>query len=98
MTTEKASKCGFVLPVCVLQTGVRERCLDTTSAAVERLKSVSENDEFCYVIEEVTDLVRQINSEEDSDEVQELLDSQNQELTMNELIERPQRDVQELKP
>ncbi|GFU83485.1 hypothetical protein TNCV_2142431 [Trichonephila clavipes] len=39
------------------------------------------------VIEEVVDLSRQINLEVDSDDVQELLNSHNQELTMDELIE-----------
>ncbi|GFX33540.1 tigger transposable element-derived protein 1 [Trichonephila clavipes] len=46
-----------------------------------------ELDEISILIEEVVDLARQINSEMDSDDVQELLDSHDQELTMDELIE-----------
>ncbi|GFS76216.1 transposable element Tcb2 transposase [Trichonephila clavipes] len=43
--------------------------------------------EIGNVIEEVVDLARQINLEVDSDEVQELPDSHNQELTIDALIE-----------
>lgn len=39
------------------------------------------------MIQEVVDFARQINLEEDSDDVQELLDSHNQELTIDELLE-----------
>ncbi|XP_023218164.1 uncharacterized protein LOC111620476 [Centruroides sculpturatus] len=50
-------------------------------------KQCQEPDEIGDVIEEVVDLARQINLEVDSDDVQELLDSHNQELTIDELIE-----------
>ncbi|GFX71038.1 hypothetical protein TNCV_3648031 [Trichonephila clavipes] len=43
--------------------------------------SLSEPDEISNLIEEVVDLAGQINLELDSDDVQELLDSNNQELT-----------------
>ncbi|GFS92484.1 hypothetical protein TNCV_1159721 [Trichonephila clavipes] len=39
------------------------------------------------LITEVFDIARQMDSEVDSDDVQELMDSHNQELTMDELIE-----------
>ncbi|GFS78519.1 hypothetical protein TNCV_3147691 [Trichonephila clavipes] len=42
---------------------------------------------FGNLILEVVDLARQINSEVDNDEVPELLDSDNQELTVDELTE-----------
>ncbi|GFV99497.1 hypothetical protein TNCV_5078611 [Trichonephila clavipes] len=45
-------------------------------------ESVPEPDEIGNLIEEVVYLVRLINLEVDSDDVQELLDSRNQELTM----------------
>ncbi|GFX50725.1 hypothetical protein TNCV_2723111 [Trichonephila clavipes] len=50
-------------------------------------ESLSEPTEIGFVIEDVVDLARQINSEMDSDDVQELLDSYNQGLTVDELIE-----------
>ncbi|GFT87221.1 hypothetical protein TNCV_3543851 [Trichonephila clavipes] len=49
-------------------------------------ESVPEPDEIGNLIEEVTNLARQINLEEDSDAVQELMDSHSQEQTMD-LIE-----------
>ncbi|GFX85281.1 hypothetical protein TNCV_2675561 [Trichonephila clavipes] len=48
------------------------------------------------VIEEVVDLARQISLEVDSDEVQELLDSHNQKLTIDELIEMQEQYLEEL--
>ncbi|GFT92780.1 uncharacterized protein TNCV_739671 [Trichonephila clavipes] len=51
------------------------------------------------VIEEVVDLARQINLEVDSDDIQELLDSHNQKLTVDELIEmhkEEQKDTEKL--
>ncbi|GFX71642.1 hypothetical protein TNCV_2696301 [Trichonephila clavipes] len=45
---------------------------------------------------EVVDLSSQINLEVDSYDVQELLDSNNQELTMDELIEIYEQDIEEL--
>ncbi|GFX69077.1 hypothetical protein TNCV_4945771 [Trichonephila clavipes] len=55
-------------------------------------------DEIGNLNEEVVDITRQINSEVESDDVQELLDSRNQELTMNELIEmhEQEQDIEEL--
>ncbi|GFU41490.1 hypothetical protein TNCV_3720831 [Trichonephila clavipes] len=50
------------------------------------VKSESEPHETGNVIE-VVDLARQINSEVYIDDVQELLDSNNQELTIDELVE-----------
>ncbi|GFW24435.1 hypothetical protein TNCV_606761 [Trichonephila clavipes] len=46
-------------------------------------------------IEEIVDLARQINLEVDNEDIQELLDSHNQELTMNELIEMHEQDIEE---
>ncbi|GFW70838.1 integrase catalytic domain-containing protein [Trichonephila clavipes] len=59
---------------------------------------VPETDEIGNVIEEVVtrDLARQINLEVDSDNVQELLDSRNQELTIDELPEKHEQDREEL--
>ncbi|GFY33542.1 hypothetical protein TNCV_4538761 [Trichonephila clavipes] len=61
------------------------------------LESVPEPDEIGNLIEEVFDLDRQINSELDSDDVQELLDSHNQEMTMDELIvmHEQEQDIEE---
>ncbi|GFX59526.1 hypothetical protein TNCV_2034541 [Trichonephila clavipes] len=47
-------------------------------------------------IEEVDDLDRQINSEMDSDDVQELQNSHNQELTMDELIEMHEQESESI--
>ncbi|GFV29757.1 hypothetical protein TNCV_1925821 [Trichonephila clavipes] len=43
---------------------------------------------------------QQINIEVDSDDVQELMDSHNQEVTMDELVEmhEPEQDINELEP
>ncbi|GFT41134.1 hypothetical protein TNCV_5034211 [Trichonephila clavipes] len=59
-------------------------------------KSVSEPDEIGIVIE-VADLARQINLEVDSDDVQEFLDSNNQELATDELTKKheQEQDVEE---
>ncbi|GFU24342.1 hypothetical protein TNCV_942361 [Trichonephila clavipes] len=48
------------------------------------------------VIEEVVDLAKQINSEVDIDDVQDLMDFHNQKLTMDELIEMHERNLEEL--
>ncbi|GFT04990.1 transposon Ty3-I Gag-Pol polyprotein [Trichonephila clavipes] len=58
--------------------------------------SLRESDEIDNLIKEVVDLVRQINLEVDSDEVQELLDSPNKELTIDEFVEKHEQDVKEL--
>ncbi|GFW49430.1 hypothetical protein TNCV_3059371 [Trichonephila clavipes] len=49
-------------------------------------------------MEKVVDLAKQINLEVNSDDVQELLDSHNLELTIDELIEMHEqgRDIEEL--
>ncbi|GFW17314.1 hypothetical protein TNCV_3905241 [Trichonephila clavipes] len=46
-----------------------------------------------YIIEEIVYLVRQINLEVDSD-IQELLDSHNRELTIDELIEMHEQGIE----
>ncbi|GFU57320.1 hypothetical protein TNCV_3635051 [Trichonephila clavipes] len=73
-------------------------CLRTVIPASRNAESVAKLDEMDNVIEEVVDLVRQINLEVDSDDVQELLDSDNQELTIDELLElhELEQDIQEL--
>ncbi|GFW25668.1 hypothetical protein TNCV_1309291 [Trichonephila clavipes] len=53
---------------------------------------MSESDETGNAIEEVVNLLRQINLEVDSDDVQELLDCPNQELTIDELIEMHEQE------
>ncbi|GFW82425.1 nose resistant to fluoxetine protein 6 [Trichonephila clavipes] len=57
---------------------------------------VLEPDEIGNVIEEVVDHAGKRNLEVDSDDAQELLDSHNQELTIDELIEMHEQDIQEL--
>ncbi|GFV34577.1 hypothetical protein TNCV_1448831 [Trichonephila clavipes] len=51
--------------------------------------------EIGNLIEEVADLSKQINLEVDSDEVQELMDSHNQELTIDELIKMHEQEIEE---
>ncbi|GFT88481.1 hypothetical protein TNCV_262691 [Trichonephila clavipes] len=60
-------------------------------------ESLPETDEIGNLIEEVIDVARQINLEVDRDDIKELLDSHNQELTI-ELIEmyEQEQDVEEL--
>ncbi|GFW83052.1 hypothetical protein TNCV_4604791 [Trichonephila clavipes] len=55
-------------------------------------ESVPEPNEMGHVIEEIVDLDRQINLQVESDEDRELLDSHNQELTIDELIKVHERD------
>ncbi|GFU60871.1 hypothetical protein TNCV_3372061 [Trichonephila clavipes] len=43
-------------------------------------------------IEKIVNLARQISLEGDGDDIQELLDSQNRELTMDELIEMHRKE------
>ncbi|GFX93585.1 hypothetical protein TNCV_1587621 [Trichonephila clavipes] len=50
-------------------------------------ESLPKPDEIGNLIEEVVDLAMQINLEVDSDDIQEQLDSHNQELTIHELVE-----------
>ncbi|GFV55184.1 hypothetical protein TNCV_1382051 [Trichonephila clavipes] len=59
---------------------------------------VKRNQSQYQFIEEVVDLSRQINLEVDSDDVQKLLDSHNQELAMDELIEMHEQDIESLDP
>ncbi|GFT33779.1 hypothetical protein TNCV_4382921 [Trichonephila clavipes] len=54
--------------------------------------SVPEPYEIGSVIEEVVDLARQINLEMNSDNIQELLDSRNHRLTIDELIEMHEQE------
>ncbi|GFW76485.1 hypothetical protein TNCV_1582641 [Trichonephila clavipes] len=58
-----------------------------------QVESVLEPDEISNLIEEVIDLARQINLVVDSvGDVKEMLDSHNQELTIDELIEMHEQD------
>ncbi|GFX48593.1 hypothetical protein TNCV_584901 [Trichonephila clavipes] len=59
-------------------------------------ESVADPDEIGNLIEEVVDLAKQINLEMDRDEDKELLDSHNHELTIDEIIEMHQQDIEEL--
>ncbi|GFU92915.1 hypothetical protein TNCV_2080611 [Trichonephila clavipes] len=61
--------------------------IDFFSFTETQTESVPEPDGFCKVIEEVIDFARQINLEVKSYDVQELLDSNNIELTIDELIQ-----------
>ncbi|GFU85117.1 uncharacterized protein TNCV_1553801 [Trichonephila clavipes] len=60
-----------------------------------RAESMPEPDEIGNLIEAAVDVAGQIYLEVDSDDVQELLDTHNQELTMDELIEisEQERDI-----
>lgn len=50
-------------------------------------ESVSDPEQIDRIIEEVVDIAKQLNLEVDNDGVHELLDSHNQELTIDEVIE-----------
>lgn len=50
-------------------------------------ESVSHPEQIDSIIEEVVNIAQQLNLEVDHDDVQELLDSHNQELTIDEIIE-----------
>ncbi|GFX50988.1 integrase catalytic domain-containing protein [Trichonephila clavipes] len=65
----------------------------------DQMVRVEKNGEIGNVIEEVVDLPRQINLYVDSDDVQELLDSHNRELAIDELIEmyEQEQDIEQLK-
>ncbi|GFW66327.1 hypothetical protein TNCV_1712251 [Trichonephila clavipes] len=65
---------------------------------LETRKVESEPYEIGNVIEEVANLARKINLEVKSENVQELLDAQYQELTIDELIEihEQDQDIEEL--
>ncbi|GFW38703.1 uncharacterized protein TNCV_3880701 [Trichonephila clavipes] len=54
------------------------------------------SDEIGNENEEVVDLARQINLEVDSGHFQELLDSHNQKLTIDELIEVHEQEIEKL--
>lgn len=54
-----------------------------------------EPDQNGHVIEEVVNLARQLNLEVDGDDVRKLLDSHNQELTVDELIEMREQNLEE---
>ncbi|GFY34708.1 hypothetical protein TNCV_4701891 [Trichonephila clavipes] len=68
------------------------------SLDIFKAEPVPELDEIVNVTEEVADLARQINLEVKNNDVQELLDSHNQELAMDELIEihEQEQDIEEL--
>ncbi|CAH0719439.1 unnamed protein product, partial [Brenthis ino] len=55
-------------------------------------ESPSDPEQIDDIIEEVIDIAKQLNLEVDVDDVQELLDSHNQELTIDELIEMREHD------
>ncbi|GFV47621.1 hypothetical protein TNCV_2081811 [Trichonephila clavipes] len=69
-----------------------------TNITICDTKSVLKPDEIGNVTEEVVDLARNINLKVNSDDVQELLDSYNQELSIDELIEihEQEQDIEEL--
>ncbi|GFX68528.1 hypothetical protein TNCV_2432351 [Trichonephila clavipes] len=64
--------------------------------AETQAESVPEPDEISNLTEEVVDIARQINLEVDIDDVQELLDSHYQELTIDEPIEMQEQDIEKL--
>ncbi|GFU13986.1 uncharacterized protein TNCV_1818261 [Trichonephila clavipes] len=55
--------------------------------SANNVQSLPQPDDIGYVIEGIVYFARQINLEMDSDDAEELLDSQNQELTIDEFIE-----------
>ncbi|GFW92494.1 hypothetical protein TNCV_518111 [Trichonephila clavipes] len=62
-----------------------------------QVESVTEPDEIGNVIEEIINLARQINLEADSNDVKELLNSHNHELSIEDLIEtyEQEQDIEE---
>ncbi|GFX17348.1 hypothetical protein TNCV_3553521 [Trichonephila clavipes] len=73
----------------------------TASVTIDLLKDTGrmvELSEICSVIEVAVDLEKHINLEVDSDDGQELLDSHNQELIIDGLIEmhKQEQDTEEL--
>ncbi|GFT68605.1 hypothetical protein TNCV_1841951 [Trichonephila clavipes] len=58
----------------------------------QETESVKDHDKLGNLTEEAVDLASQINLEMDSDDVQELPDFHNQELTMDELTEMLEQD------
>ncbi|GFT93041.1 hypothetical protein TNCV_2715531 [Trichonephila clavipes] len=61
-------------------------------------QSLPQPDDIGYVIEGILHFARQINLEMDSDDAEELLDSQNQELTIDEFIEINDEELESLDP
>ncbi|GFW85516.1 uncharacterized protein TNCV_145611 [Trichonephila clavipes] len=59
----------------------------SVESVLSLIESVSEPDVIGIMIEEVVDLSRQLNLEFDGDDIQEVLDTHNQELIIDELIE-----------
>ncbi|GFW37395.1 hypothetical protein TNCV_860021 [Trichonephila clavipes] len=62
----------------------------------ETEETVPEPDEIGNLIKEVVKLAKQINLEMVSDDVQELMDSHNQDSTIDEIIEMHGQDIEEL--
>lgn len=58
-------------------------------------ETTPETDHVAHVIEEVVNLARQLDLEVNGDDVNELLDSHSQELTIDELIEMREQNVTE---
>ncbi|GFW85681.1 hypothetical protein TNCV_853311 [Trichonephila clavipes] len=86
-------------PVPLKSCRVGQQCTLNLSRAETSSRScgISEFEEIFNVTEEVVDLAKQINLEMDSDDVEELLDFHNPELTIDELMEMQEQDIEELK-
>ncbi|GFY02931.1 tigger transposable element-derived protein 1 [Trichonephila clavipes] len=63
-----------------------------------KVESVPKPDKFCNLIEKVNDFTLRIHLEVNRDDIQELLDSHNQELTIDEPIEmyEEEQDIEKL--
>ncbi|GFT80384.1 hypothetical protein TNCV_2184451 [Trichonephila clavipes] len=90
-----------VMQVCFNKGSCEQRHLspneDTFNNHGRHAELVPKPDEIAYVSEGVVNLSKQINLEVDSDDVQELLDSHNQERTINELIAMHEKEQKKLK-
>ncbi|CAH2016354.1 unnamed protein product [Acanthoscelides obtectus] len=64
-----------------------KNCVHFFSPLKLKEKTISDPEQIDSIIEEVVDIAKQLNLEVDNDDVQELLDSHNQELTIDEVIE-----------
>ncbi|GFV06830.1 hypothetical protein TNCV_2331841 [Trichonephila clavipes] len=79
--------------------GVEENsCCSMALIGEWKRKSLPQPDDIGYVIEGILHFARQINLEMDRDDTEELLDSQNQELTIDEFIEINDEELESLDP
>ncbi|GFW98716.1 tigger transposable element-derived protein 1 [Trichonephila clavipes] len=99
LTTEISKKRTGFLVICRLDKVFKSNGIVKQKAVGERdwskkEKSVPEPDEVGNLIEEVVNFERQINLEVDSDDIQELQNSHNQELTTDDFIAIHEQDIE----